>query len=212
MGITERKEREKLQRRNDIIDAAERVFFSKGIDHATMDDIAEEAEYSKGTLYLYFKNKEELQYAIKIRASELLKKSFSKAVKSDLTGIENVENIGRSFILFSRQHPDYFNLLMLFEGKSLENLDFDNPFIKKFFEEDSPLILFRGIIEGGQQDGTIRDDLSSDVIAHELWAMTTGVLQLLTQQKMVLDACGFQGEESDFIEGLFAILKQGLKK
>ena len=58
MGITERKEREKLQRREDILNAAERVFFSKGHKNSTMDDVAEEAELSKGTLYLYFKSKE----------------------------------------------------------------------------------------------------------------------------------------------------------
>jgi TetR/AcrR family transcriptional regulator len=50
MGITERKEREKEQRRNAIIDAAEKIFFTKGMDNSTMDDVAEEAELSKGTL------------------------------------------------------------------------------------------------------------------------------------------------------------------
>ncbi|MCK5408322.1 MAG: helix-turn-helix transcriptional regulator, partial [Candidatus Krumholzibacteria bacterium] len=60
MGIAERREREKEQRRIDIIDAAERVFFSKGWQAATMDDVAEAVELSKATLYLYFKNKEEL--------------------------------------------------------------------------------------------------------------------------------------------------------
>ena len=57
MGIQERKEREKLQRREDIIDAAEKVFFKKDLDSATMDDVANEAELSKGTLYIYFKSK-----------------------------------------------------------------------------------------------------------------------------------------------------------
>ena len=60
MGIAERKEREKEQRRKAILDAAEKVFFEKGLKYSTMDDVAEEAELSKGTLYLYFKNKEEL--------------------------------------------------------------------------------------------------------------------------------------------------------
>ena len=52
MGIAERREREREQRRNTILDAAETVFFSKGINLATMDEVAEEAELSKGTLYL----------------------------------------------------------------------------------------------------------------------------------------------------------------
>ncbi len=60
MGILERKEKEKQQRRDDILGAAKEVFFSKGLMSATMDEIAEKAELSKGTLYLYFASKEEL--------------------------------------------------------------------------------------------------------------------------------------------------------
>jgi TetR/AcrR family transcriptional regulator len=114
MGILERKEREKLQRRNDIVDAAEQVFFNKGIDSATMDDIAEVAELSKGTLYLYFKNKDELQYAIKIRASEMLNKMFKSNTSLSSDGVENIEAIGRSFIKFSHDRPDYFQPIITF--------------------------------------------------------------------------------------------------
>ena len=64
MGIAERKEREKQQRREEIVQAAEEVFFSKGFEKSTMDDVAEKAELSKGTLYLYFKSKEELLIGI----------------------------------------------------------------------------------------------------------------------------------------------------
>ena len=90
MGTAERREREKEQRRNDIIDAAERVFFNKGLENATMDDVAEHAELSKGTLYLYFKSKEELYLAIHLRGNLILKEMFEAAVKKPKTGIEKV--------------------------------------------------------------------------------------------------------------------------
>ena len=80
MVIAERKEREKEQRRNDIIDAAESIFFSKGIENATMDEIAEEAELSKGTLYLYFKSKEGLLFAIDLRAMKILLTMFKETI------------------------------------------------------------------------------------------------------------------------------------
>ena len=50
LGVAERKEREKERRREDIVNAAAKVFFNKGVDHATMDDVAEAAELSKATL------------------------------------------------------------------------------------------------------------------------------------------------------------------
>jgi TetR/AcrR family transcriptional regulator len=55
MGIVERKEREKEHRKEEILDAAQKVFFERGLVTATMDEIAETAELSKGTLYLYYK-------------------------------------------------------------------------------------------------------------------------------------------------------------
>jgi AcrR family transcriptional regulator len=60
MGIQERKTREKERRRQQIMVAAKRVFVEKGFTKATMEDIAKDAELSAGTLYLYFKNKNEL--------------------------------------------------------------------------------------------------------------------------------------------------------
>jgi len=67
VGIQDRKEREKEQRRHQIIAAARRAFHKKGFTKATMKDIANEAELGFGTLYLYFKNKEELYAAISLR-------------------------------------------------------------------------------------------------------------------------------------------------
>ena len=67
MGIEERKEREKEMRRQQIMDGAKKVFASKGFGGATMENIAEEAEFSPATLYLYFKNKDELFASLNLR-------------------------------------------------------------------------------------------------------------------------------------------------
>ena len=67
MGIKERKEREKERRRQQIMVAAKRVFSRKSFNKATMEDIATEAELSPGTIYLYFKNKEELFASLSLR-------------------------------------------------------------------------------------------------------------------------------------------------
>jgi AcrR family transcriptional regulator len=72
MGIRERKEREKERRRQQIIVAAKKVFSEKGFNKATMEDIATEAELSPGTLYLYFKNKEELYASLSLRILQYL--------------------------------------------------------------------------------------------------------------------------------------------
>src|SRR6056297_3785338 len=105
MGTEERKAREKERRRNNIVDAAEKVIFAKGLDQATMEEIAEEAELSKGTLYLYFKNKNELYMAITQRGSDMLNNRFSKvfAAAHDHTGIELIRLIGETYLNFVRE-------------------------------------------------------------------------------------------------------------
>lgn len=82
MGVRERKEREREQRRHDILSSARQAFEKHGIQHASMDKIAEEAELSKGTLYLYYKNRDELLLAL---------------IAEDLVGlIERLEKVSKS--------------------------------------------------------------------------------------------------------------------
>ena len=131
MGITERKEREKLARREEIISAAERLFFSKGVQHTSMDDIAREAELSKGTLYLYFQGKEDLQFAIFRKGAELLTKQMLHEIKGVTTGLEKIIELGRTFIEFSVNHKNYFSLFSFFETNNLDILKIKRNQIEK---------------------------------------------------------------------------------
>lgn len=72
MGIHERKEREKERRRQQIMVAAKRVFSANGFNKSTMEDIAREAELSPGTIYLYFRNKDELYASLSLRILQYL--------------------------------------------------------------------------------------------------------------------------------------------
>ena len=67
MGIKERKAREREMRRQQIMVAAKRVFTQRGYEKSTMEDIAREAELSPGTIYLYFKSKDELYASLCLR-------------------------------------------------------------------------------------------------------------------------------------------------
>ncbi|CAN2041078.1 Transcriptional regulator, TetR family [Candidatus Magnetomoraceae bacterium gMMP-15] len=72
MGIKERKERERERRKQQIMVAAKRVFSDRGFSRATMEHIAKEAELSAGTIYLYFKNKDELCASLNLRIMQYL--------------------------------------------------------------------------------------------------------------------------------------------
>ena len=75
-----RKERERLLRRDEIISAAREVFALRGFAEATLDEIAERAEFGKGTLYNYFENKEELFEAVIVNSYETVMHSAEEVI------------------------------------------------------------------------------------------------------------------------------------
>ena len=106
MGITELKEREKQLRRTNIIDAAEQLFFKDGFDNVSMDQIAQKAELAKGTLYLYFKSREELHYSIVSRVLDMIYKVLKDRYDAKICGAENLLIFGNNDIaLFHTVSP-----------------------------------------------------------------------------------------------------------
>ncbi len=79
-GVASRKERERQAKKKDILKASRQVFAQKGLHAATLDEIAEKAEFAKGTLYCYFKSKEDL--FVSMLEEEFI--NFSESVKEVL--------------------------------------------------------------------------------------------------------------------------------
>ncbi|MDI6688672.1 MAG: TetR/AcrR family transcriptional regulator, partial [Desulfobacterales bacterium] len=99
MGIQERKEREKGRRRQQIMIAAKRVFYNKGFAGVTMEDIAREAELSPGTLYLYFKNKDELCASLSLRILQYLNMRLRHvSSEKELNGKQKLEALKNTII------------------------------------------------------------------------------------------------------------------
>ena len=195
MGIAERKEREKLQRRNDIIDAAEKLFFSRGFESATMDEIAEMAELSKGTLYLYFKSKEDLQFAIFMRGSDILMKMMKDNLSTGSNGYQGLLELANSFIRFSREKRNYFSLFMYYESSRMEALNIDQDQLQIYLKEDSPLALVTHQVIRGIQDGSLRDDLSAEVFSATLWSQMLGVLIVLNNKADLYEIFNLKADE-----------------
>ncbi len=195
MGIAERKEREKLQRRNDIIDAAEKVLFSRGFDSTTMDEIAEMAELSKGTLYLYFKSKEDLQFAIFMRGSDVLMKMMKNNLSPDSKGYQRLLELAESFIRFSRENRNYFSLFMYYESNRMGALNIDQVQLQVYLKEDSPLALVTQQVIMGMQDGSLRDDLAAEVFSATLWSQMLGVLIVLNNKADLYEIFNLKADE-----------------
>jgi AcrR family transcriptional regulator len=84
-------------KREQILDGAQRVFMRQGFDAASMNDITREAGVSKGTLYVYFKNKEDLFAAIIQRKKSLVFEKLSEIVAADKSVAETLYEFGITF-------------------------------------------------------------------------------------------------------------------
>ncbi|MES0490648.1 MAG: helix-turn-helix domain-containing protein, partial [Leptospirales bacterium] len=95
-----RKERDQARKRNEILDAAERLFFSKGYEETSINEIAVEAEFAKGTLYLYFSGKSEIYLAIVNRSLDIIHQMILKKVPEAKNGAQKLKVGGDAFSEF----------------------------------------------------------------------------------------------------------------
>lgn len=177
MSIKERKNREKLARRKAILDAARNVFFEKGFHSATMEQIARMAELSKGSLYLYFQNKEELYASILIQGLEILCKRFEKAVSGVEDWETQIRNIGKAYYSFFKEERNYFQILFFLRHGEIAS-KVSGPVSQACFDKGlSCLEILGRAIEAGMSKGEIRGQNPME-LAVILWGALNGIILL----------------------------------
>jgi AcrR family transcriptional regulator len=179
MGYNDRKRQEKEIRRKDIIDAAERVFFSKGFENASMDEVAKEAEFSKRTVYIYFNSKEQIYFEIMIRGYQLLIKMIENSfdLKPPCNALDELHNIFFTFFEFSRNCPEYFEAIMEYETKdSDDQVSVKNESKAECYRLGEVIFgyLFHAL-QKGVAEGSLQSGLDTEQAALILWACTIGV-------------------------------------
>ena len=107
-----RKERDQQVRRRDLLAAAERLFAQKGYHHTTMEDIAHEAQYGTGTIYLYFKKKEELYEALLERKVGEYVTHVHNRVREAESHLEKVRTLLSAKLEFFETHKEFFRIYL----------------------------------------------------------------------------------------------------
>lgn len=182
MGIKERRERERDARREEIISAAERVFFEKGLAAATMDEVAEAAELSKGTLYLYYKTKEDLYLAVTMKGLDIMHDLFEKAVSTGEPSIQRIANLGEAYLEFFDKHRQFFRMLYFFESPQFHSQV--SPEMLQVCTENDRRIwdLVLDPIKSALAEGLLRPELSPMEIGVMLWSNSNGLMRLIDRQ------------------------------
>lgn len=208
MGVVERREREKEARRTAILDAAREVFFRKGLLAATMDEIAQRAELSKGTLYLYFRTKEEIYVSLLNEGMDILIDSFKKALASRAAADTLLRRLKDVYYRFYKEHREYFTILFLYfhtgiRGK-LSRALMDSCETKAI----SCLQVLVDLIEKGIKDGVFRpcDPWQTVLVG---WTSFNGIIMLAEQDHQHASLLKFDLKE--LLDLSIELLIKGLK-
>ncbi|GEP98955.1 TetR/AcrR family transcriptional regulator [Chitinophaga cymbidii] len=112
MGISDRKEREKQEMKRLIIDAATHMFLEEGYEKTSIRNIADKIEYSPGTIYLYYKDKDELLHEVQREAFRRLLEAFEEKAPSR-NPWKRLEQITQTYIQFGHEQPELYDLMFI---------------------------------------------------------------------------------------------------
>jgi AcrR family transcriptional regulator len=161
----------KIDVKEKIVDAALATFSKNGYDRTRMDDIAEAANVSKGTLYLYFKNKEELFFAISERNIRELKEQLSTLLTKSEDLIASAENFYENF----RSDTSGTNVEKVFFeiiAESSHNLKLR----RMLYEQRIKMLdVVTTYLDLQQEKGLIRKDSNTKTIASGLISLYNGL-------------------------------------
>ncbi len=115
MGIQERKEREKEDMRRLILGAARGLFLEQGFEKTSIRNIADAIEYSPGTIYLYYKDKNELLFALHEEAFLKMMQELVK-VSSVSDPFDRLIEMGHQYIKYALENPELYDLMFIMKA------------------------------------------------------------------------------------------------
>jgi AcrR family transcriptional regulator len=174
MAISARRQRERKARRQAILDAAERVMCTRGLSSTTMEDVAAEAELSKGTLYLYFENRDALCAALAERTIQELLPSIEEAVGAAGSGLEGVGRAMHVYARFFASHPHLVRMAASWMLAGVQCAPDAPDFVEYRNRLASVMALVVQSVLRGQEDGTVRKDVDARLLAVQVWGGLIG--------------------------------------
>jgi AcrR family transcriptional regulator len=172
MGVQERRQRERTQIREKILDAALEVFAKEGVEGVTMRALADAIEYSPPVIYAHFHDKEAIIRELCYRQLRELAREFSAF--SDLDPIERIRRIGYSYADFAVEHPSHFRFMFLM----FHPLPDDDE-VGKDDPQRNAYAFLRHTVKDGLAAGLFRPEYTdAEEIAQLCWASAHGLVAL----------------------------------
>ena len=171
MGVKERRQREKTQVRERILDAALEFFAREGVEGVTMRALADAIEYSPPVIYAHFKDKDAIIRELCNRQIRSLAQAFSTF--GALDPVERLRRIGYSYADFAVDHPSHFRFLFLMEHALPDGDELgDDP-------EENAYAFLKQTVKDGLAAGAFRTGYTdAEEIAQICWGSAHGLVAL----------------------------------
>ncbi len=153
----------KEKRRRTIIRASLRVFSRKGYETTALDEVAREARLAKGTLYLYFKDKEDLYFHVMLSVLESLEAFVTKQTSEAGNPLDKLAVVARAQIDFFAENPQYFRLFTAALNPEMATIH--KKLLGPFFEKRRLLGEYlHDLVEEGKKKRLIRGDIDTSEV------------------------------------------------
>jgi AcrR family transcriptional regulator len=178
MGTRERREREKEELKQKILNSARELFTEDGYKNVTMRKIADKIEYSLPTIYEHFKNKADILLAIYYQSGQILFETLKFIYERDINPLEKIEAMGRAYISIGLENRDLYELTFLTNSIRTESANeyklceiYDSPAFKAYN-------LLVQVVNDAKEKGYFsgRDVL---LISQTMWAGLHGLVSLI---------------------------------
>ncbi|MCS7036324.1 MAG: TetR/AcrR family transcriptional regulator [Saprospiraceae bacterium] len=177
MSIADRKEREKEEMRRNILSAALGLFREKGYDGVSIRNIADAIEYSPATIYLYFRDKNEIFAALQYEAAGVMRDHFLPLLQIE-NPWERLIDFGRRYMDFGLKYSDLYDLIFIIRAP-MEHVENQECWAlgmttHQFFTQTVQTCV----------DARYFKSTDTEAIAYTLWAYVHGVVALFVRDRM----------------------------
>jgi AcrR family transcriptional regulator len=176
MTIANRKQREKEEMRMLILDAARKIFLDKGYYEASIRNIAELIEYSPGTIYLYFKDKDEIFHSLHEEGfRRLLEKMQPLAHVAN--PFERLKAIGAVYLDFAQHNKDFYDLMFIMQSPIDSEKDQD-----KWMMGHQTLEFLKNVLRQCQEIGHFKG-MDINFLSFTIWSAMHGMSALFCRDR-----------------------------
>jgi AcrR family transcriptional regulator len=202
MGVKERKERDRQEMREAILESAHQLFVDKGFDEVSIRNIAEAIEYSPATIYLYFKDKNEIFYALH---GEAFKKfnDFMSVLATVKDSFKRLIKMGELYMEFAFKFPKYYDIMFIMQSP----MDCDKN-SEEWKEGESAHCQLENVVKDCQEHDYFKNK-DYKTLSFLIWSTMHGMSSLALRDRMKIYE---EAERSKMLDKSFKMFKQILSE